>query len=57
LLKWRLLQILTIIQLLKKILFFYLQKLWNVEDGHVEVVAGSGLAPNWIDDELRLKGV
>jgi hypothetical protein len=31
--------------------------MWNVEDGHVEVVAGSGLAPNWIDDELGLKGV
>jgi hypothetical protein len=26
-----------------------------VEDGHVEVVAGSGLAPNWINDELGLK--
>jgi hypothetical protein len=29
--------------------------MWKLEDGHVEVVARSGLALNWIDDEFGLK--
>jgi hypothetical protein len=31
--------------------------MWDVEDGHVEVVAGSGLAPNWINNEFGLKRI
>jgi hypothetical protein len=28
--------------------------LWKLEDGHVEVVAGSGLAPNWIKSNYKI---